>query len=99
MKLLREKLNEYVKYGVTDTSAVAGEIEGIIADFAKGAYSSTDEWFTAIMKNPVFRKATEFYQGADNAWKAYGYEFTRSQFIPAIPAAGFAASNAFKIRF
>ena len=99
MKLLREKLNEYVKYGVTDTSAVAGEIEGIIADFAKGAYSSTDEWFTAIMKNPVFRKATEFYQGADNAWKAYGYEFTRSQFIPAIPAAGFAASNALKLGF
>jgi hypothetical protein len=99
MKLLREKINEYVKYGVTDTSAVAGEVEGIIADFAKGAYSSTDEWFTAIMKNPVFRKATEFYQGADNAWKAYGYEFTRSQFIPAIPAAGFAASNALKLGF
>jgi len=98
-KILREKLSEYVKYGVTDSSAVAGEVEGIIADFAKGAYSSTDEWFTAIMKNPVFRKATEFYQGADNAWKAYGYEFTRSQFIPAIPAAGFSASNALKLGF
>jgi len=99
MKILREKVAEYVKYGVTDSSAVAGEVEGIIADFAKGAYSSTDEWFAAIIKNPVFKKATEFYQGADNAWKAYGYEFTRSQFIPAIPAAGFSASNALKLGF
>ena len=40
------------------------------------------------MKNPVFKKATELYQGSDNAWKAYGYEFTKSQFVPAIPAVG-----------
>ena len=99
IKILREKLREYVKYGVTDTSAVAGEVEAIIADFAKGKFSSTDEWFSSLMKNPVFKKATEFYQGSDNAWKAYGYEFTKSQFIPAIPVAGFAASNATKLGF
>ena len=99
IKILREKLREYVRYGVTDTSAVAGEVEAIIADFAKGKFSSTDEWFSSLMKNPVFKKATEFYQGSDNAWKAYGYEFTKSQFIPAIPAAGFAASNATKLGF
>ena len=98
-KILKEKLTEYVKYGVTDTSAVAGEVEAIIADFAKGRFSSTDEWFSYLMKNPVFKKATELYQGSDNAWKAYGYEFTKSQFVPAIPAVGFTATNALKLGF
>ena len=37
------------------------------------------------MNNPIFKKATEFYQGSDSIWKAYGYEFTKSQMVAAIP--------------
>ena len=48
------------------------------------------------MNNPIFRKATEFYQGSDSIWKAYGYEFTKSQLLAAIPIRGLTVYNRLK---
>ena len=87
-EVMKRKLSEYLKYGVTDSSAVAGELEMVMKDLASAPgkrFQSTDELFSYLMKNPIFRKATEFYQGSDNVWKAYGYEFTKSQLLAAIP--------------
>ena len=87
-EVMKKKLSEYLKYGVTDSSAVAGELEMVMKDLASAPgkrFQSTDQLFEYLMKNPIFRKATEFYQGSDNVWKAYGYEFTKSQLLAAIP--------------
>ena len=97
--VMKRKLTEYLKYGVTDSSVVAGEIEAVIGDIVSNRWASTDALFKYLIRNPIFRKATEFYQASDNVWKAYGYEFTKSQLLPAIPRNGFTVANARKMGF
>ena len=97
--VMKRKLTEYLKYGVTDSSVVAGEIEAVIGDIVSNRWASTDALFKYLIRNPIFRKATEFYQASDNVWKAYGYEFTKSQLLPAIPRNGLTVANARKMGF
>ena len=89
-----KKLKEYSDEGIIDSSVVAGEVEAIIGDIAANRFANTDQLFKYMLQNPIFRKATEFYQAADNLWKAYGYEFTKSQLVPAIPVRGLVAKEA-----
>ena len=98
-ELMKRKLTEYLKYGVTDSSVVAGEIEAVIGDIVANRWATTDALFKYLMNNPIFRKATEFYQASDNVWKAYGYEFTKSQLLPAIPIRGLTVANARRLGF
>ena len=91
---MRRKLTEWTDVGILDTSIVAGEVQAVIADIAKSKYATTDQLFKALMNNPIFRKATEFYQGSDSVWKAYGYEFTKSQLVSAIPIRGVTVKQA-----
>ena len=96
---MNKKLKEWADVGILDTSIVGGEIKAVIGDLAKGKYNSTDDFFKALMNNPIFRKATEFYQGSDSIWKAYGYEFTKSQLLPAIPIRGLTLENAKRLGY
>ena len=96
---MNKKLKEWADVGILDTSVVGGEVRAVIGDLAKGKWSSTDQFFKALMSNPIFRKATEFYQGSDSVWKAYGYEFTKSQLIPAIPIKGLTLQQAKKLGY
>ena len=91
---MNKKLKEWADVGILDTSIVGGEVKAVIGDLAKGKWSSTDQFFKALMNNPIFRKATEFYQGSDSVWKAYGYEFTKSQLVAAIPIRGITLQQA-----
>ena len=91
---MNKKLKEWADVGILDTSIVGGEVKAVIGDLAKGKWSSTDAFFKALMNNPIFRKATEFYQGSDSVWKAYGYEFTKSQLVAAIPVRGLSLQQA-----
>ena len=85
---MRKKLTEWMDVGVLDSSIVAGEIEAVIGDIIKGRFENTGQLFKYLLKNPIFKKATEFYQGSDSVWKVYGYEFTKSQLLAAIPLRG-----------
>jgi len=96
---MNKKLKEWADVGILDSSIVGGEVQAVIGDLAKGKWSSTDAFFKALMNNPIFRKATEFYQGSDSVWKAYGYEFTKSQLIPAIPIKGLTLDRAKKLGY
>ena len=61
-EVMKKKLSEYLKYGVTDSSAVAGELEMVMKDLASAPgkrFQSTDQLFEYLMRNPIFRKATE----------------------------------------
>ena len=92
--VMKKKLEEYLQYGVFDNSVVAAEVEAVMKDIATGNYKTTESLLKYLSTNPIFRKATEFYQAADNLWKAYGYEFTKSQLVPAIPIRGILAGEA-----
>jgi len=96
---MRKKMAEWADVGILDTSIVAGEVEAVIADIAKGRFTSTDALFKYMMNNPIFRKATEFYQGSDTVWKVYGYEFTKSQLLAAIPIRGLTLQQAKKLGY
>ena len=96
---LRKKFTEWSEVGVIDSSIVTGEVEAIIGDIVKGKYVNTDQLFKRLMKSPIFSKATELYQASDNVWKAYGYEFTKSQMLGAIPIRGVSVNNAKKLGF
>ena len=96
---MRKKMAEWADVGILDTSIVAGEVEAVIADMAKGRFASTDALFKYMMNNPIFRKATEFYQGSDTVWKVYGYEFTKSQLLAAIPIRGLTLQQAKKLGY
>ena len=96
---MNKKLSEWADVGILDTSIVGGEIKAVIGDLAKGKWTSTDAFFKALMTNPIFRKATEFYQGSDSIWKAYGYEFTKSQLLAAIPIRGLSLQQAKRLGY
>jgi hypothetical protein len=97
--VMRKKLTEYLKYEVTDSSIVAQEVEMVMKDIISNKFTTTDQLFKFLLNNPVFRKATEFYQASDNVWKAYGYEFTKSQLFAAIPKLGLSVNGARKLGF
>jgi hypothetical protein len=96
---MRKKLKEYSDEGIIDSSVVAGEVEAIIGDIAANRFANTDQLFKYMLQNPIFRKATEFYQASDNVWKAYGYEFTKSQMLAAIPLRGLTVDAAKKLGY
>ena len=97
--VMRKKLKEYSEEGIIDSSVVAGEVEAIIGDIAANRFANTDQLFKYMLQNPIFRKATEFYQASDNVWKAYGYEFTKSQMLAAIPLRGLTVEAAKKLGY
>ena len=96
---MRRKMTEWADVGILDTSIVGGEVEAVIGDIVKARYASTDQLFKALMRNPIFKKATEFYQGSDTIWKVYGYEFTKSQLLRAIPLRGLTVENARRLGY
>ena len=97
--VMRKKLKEYSDEMIIDSSVVAGEVEAIIGDIAANRFANTDQLFKYMLQNPIFRKATEFYQASDNVWKAYGYEFTKSQMLAAIPIRGLTTEAAKKLGY
>ena len=98
-EVMKKKLEEYLQYGVFDNSVVAGEVEAVLKDIVKNRFSTSEQLMKYLLNNPVFRKATEFYQASDNLWKAYGYEFTKSQMVPAIPIKGLSLDDAAKLGY
>src|SRR5210317_857666 len=98
-EVMKKKLEESLKHGVFDNSVVAGEVEAVLKDIVKNRFSTSEQLMKYLLNNPVFRKATEFYQASDNLLKAYGYEFTKSQMIPAIPIKGLSLDDAAKLGY
>jgi hypothetical protein len=98
-EVMRKKLEEYLQYGVFDNSVVAGEVEAVMKDIVSNRFSTSEQFMKYLLNNPIFRKATEFYQASDNLWKAYGYEFTKSQLVPAIPIKGLTVKEAVNLGY
>jgi len=92
--VLRKKLLEYAEYGVTDGTVFTKEVELILKDITSNKYKTYEKFLTSLSKNPLTNLPLEVYQGADHIIKIFGYEFTKSQLIPAIPKAGIKLNDA-----
>ena len=94
---LRKALKEAMDNGALDSSTVAQELEQIIPELlgssklgGKTIFSgkTSDEFFQAIFTKKgilgrAISKTIEGYQMGDNLWKFYGFQFSKSQLLPA----------------
>jgi len=94
---LRKSLKEAMDNGALDSSTVAQELEQMIPELmgsskigGKTLFSgkSSDEFFEKIFTKKgilgrAISKTIEGYQMGDNLWKFYGFQFSKSQLLPA----------------
>jgi len=94
---LRKKLKEAMDNGALDSSTVAQELEQIIPELmgsgvigGKTVFSgrTSDQLFEKLftkkgMLGRAVTKTIEGYQMGDNLWKFYGFQFSKSQLLPA----------------
>jgi hypothetical protein len=94
---LRKKLKEALDNGALDSSTIAQELEQMIPELmgstkvlgktvAEG--TTTDKLFSVLFTNKgivgrAIGKTIEGYQMGDNLWKFYGFQFSKSQLMPA----------------
>ena len=94
---LRKKLKEALDNGALDSSTIAQELEQMIPELmgstkvlgktvAEG--TTTDKLFSVLFTNKgivgrAIGKTIEGYQMGDNLWKFYGFQFSKSQLLPA----------------
>ena len=97
--VLRKKLLEYADYGVTEGTIFTKEIELVLKDITSNKFTSTDKFYEYLFKNPIFNKPLEIYQGSDHIFKIFGYEFTKSQLVPAIPKNGIKINDAKRLGY
>jgi len=93
----RKKLKEAMENGALDSSTVAQELEQIIPELmgsgaigGKTIFSgkTSDQLFEKLftkkgMLGRAITKTIEGYQMGDNLWKFYGFQFSKSQLLPA----------------
>ena len=96
-RALRKALKEAMDNGALDSSTVAQELEQMIPELmgsskmgGKTLFSgkSSDEFFEKIFTKKgilgrAISKTIEGYQMGDNLWKFYGFQFSKSQLLPA----------------
>jgi len=94
---VRKALKEAMDNGALDSSTVAQELEQMIPELmgsskigGKTLFSgkSSDEFFEKIFTKKgilgrAISKTIEGYQMGDNLWKFYGFQFSKSQLLPA----------------
>jgi len=97
-KEFAKKLKEALDNGALDSSTVAQELEQIVPELmGKSTFfgktvtrgGTTDELMKFMFTNKgiigrIGTKATEAYQMGDNLWKFYGFQFSKSQLLPAL---------------
>jgi len=96
-KEFARKLKEALDNGALDSSTVAQELEQIVPELmGKSSFfgktvtrgGTTDELMKFMFTNKgiigkIGSKATEAYQMGDNLWKFYGFNYSKSQLLPA----------------
>ena len=96
-KEFARKLKEALDNGALDSSTVAQELEQIVPELmGKSTFfgktvtrgGTTDELMKFMFTNKgiigkIGSKATEAYQMGDNLWKFYGFNYSKSQLLPA----------------
>jgi len=86
-KAMREKLQEYIKLGIVQDSASAGELRKIIGDIKEGNdfFERLNEGRLQKVKNGVLSTAQNLYQFEDDLYKIYAFENEYSRYKKAFP--------------
>ena len=64
---------ELSERGITDQSAIAGELQSLFAEIAEGGLDTAAKIGQKFIKNTVVKKLTDIYQGGDYIWRIWGY--------------------------
>ena len=64
------QMSDRIRRGVVDQNIEVNEIKNILNRAKDGKLS-----MSALMDNPIVKKAFDLYQGGDNVWKIYADDF------------------------
>jgi len=65
-----KKMEDRIRRGVVDQNIEVNEIKAIMQKAKDGKFT-----MSALMENPIVKKAFDLYQGGDNVWKIYADDF------------------------
>jgi hypothetical protein len=80
------KGEEYRRRGITNSNIITREVTSLIDDIVKsteatGKLGRTEAILKSLQDNSILSNATKIYQGGDDVWKIFGYEFERSKLL------------------
>jgi len=73
-------VKEFSERGITDQSAIAGELQGLLSEIAGGGLDTAARIGNKFLTNFGVKKLTDIYQGGDYIWRIYGYLAYQSLF-------------------
>lgn len=90
---LAAKGEEFRRYGITNSNIVTREVQALVDDIVrstrtKGKLGTTENILKRLQDNSVLSNATKVYQGGDDVWKIFGYEFEKSKLLNIIKGDG-----------
>ena len=90
---LASKGEEFRRYGITNSNIITREVQALVDDIvrtteAKGKLGRTENILKRLQDNSILANATKVYQGGDDVWKIFGYEFEKSKLLNIIKGDG-----------
>ena len=90
---LASKGEEFRRYGITNSNIITREVQALVDDIvktteAKGKLGRTENILKKLQDNSILANATKVYQGGDDVWKIFGYEFEKSKLLNIIKGDG-----------
>lgn len=77
---LLENIREGIKYGALDESVIVQQMSKTLKYVQEGKIANQEKFLNFLEKNPVSEYATKIYQGGDNIFHWYGYNWYKSWF-------------------
>tara|TARA_R100000742_G_C4278482_1_gene101350 strand:- start:54 stop:3806 length:3753 start_codon:yes stop_codon:yes gene_type:complete len=90
---LAAKGEEFRRYGLTNSNIITREVQALVDDIVRttketGKLGRTENILKRLQDNSVLANATKVYQGGDDVWKIFGYEFEKSKLLNIIKGDG-----------
>jgi len=92
VEMLQKLGSEYRRMGVTNSSIITRETSALIDDILTssldkgGKLGRTENLLKTMQDSSILKNATKVYQGGDDLWKIFGYEFEKSKLLNIIRA-------------
>ncbi len=83
---LAAKGEEFRRMGITNSNIITREVKALVDEIIKttkdqGKLGRTEAILKSLQDNSILSNATKIYQGGDDVWKIYGYEFEKSKLL------------------
>ena len=83
---LAVKGEEFRRMGITNSNIITNEVKSLIDDIIRstketGKLGTTENILKTLQDSSILSNATKIYQGGDDVWKIFGYEFEKSKLL------------------